>query len=94
VTLVVDASVSCKWFVTEDGLPGLLDQLVPSAHLAMRALAIANELAHPAYDCFYLAAAELHAARMIIDDRRLLTRVVGSVWARRVIRLGDDLTEE
>jgi predicted nucleic acid-binding protein len=139
VTLVVDASVACKWFVTETGsdaadvllasgdtllapdvilpevcnvawiklrrreivseqaaammysLPDLFDQLVPSTHLAVRALDIANELGHPAYDCFYLATAELHDARMVTDDRRLLTRVRGSVWARRMIRLGDDV---
>lgn len=137
MTLVVDASVACKWFVTEIGsdaaevllasgatliapdvilpevcnvawiklrrgeivseqaaamvhsLPDLFDQLVPSKHLAVRALDIANELDHPASDCFYLAAAELHDARMITDDRRLLTRVRRSVWARRAIRLGD-----
>ena len=139
MTLVVDASVACKWFVAEsdsdaaeallasgqsllapdliiaelcnvawvklrrgeivsdqaagmvDGLPALLDQIVSSAQLASHALNIANELDHPAYDCFYLAAAGQHGARMITDDRRLLSKVAGSVWAQRVIRLGDDL---
>ena len=139
MTLVIDASVACKWFVTETGsdaaevllasgatllapdvilpelcnvawiklrrgeivpeqaagmagsLPDLFDQLVPSTHLAVRALDIANELDHPAYDCFYLAAAELHDARMVTDDQRLLARVRGSAWAPRVIRLGDSV---
>jgi predicted nucleic acid-binding protein len=125
VTLVVDASVACKWFVAEDGsdaaeallargdgliapdlivpevcnvawlklrrsevteeqatamvtgLPDLLDEVVPSSQLAARALALARSLDHPAYDCFYLALAELRQTRLITDDRRLLMRHLG-----------------
>jgi predicted nucleic acid-binding protein len=95
VTLVVDASVACKWFVADidtgaaealvtgghmllapdlivpelcnvawlklrrgeitaeqamaDGLPDLLDELLPSVQLASRALEIAMTVSHPAY---------------------------------------------
>ena len=138
MTLIVDASVACKWFVAEpgseaaaallagtqmllapdlivpevcsaawsklrrgeigaeqaaamvEGLPDLLDELAPSAPLASRALAIANTLAHPAYDCFYLALAELRGAQMVTDDRRLLARLATTPWARTVMKLGNN----
>ena len=70
-----------------EGLPDLLDELAPSAPLAGRALAIANALAHPADDCFYLALAELRGAQMVTDDRRLLARLATTPWARTVMKL-------
>lgn len=136
VTLIIDASVACKWFIAEassadaeallasgggllapdlivpevcnvawlklrrneitpdqaaamvDGLPNLLDELVPSVHLAARAFAIANALAHPAYDCFYLALADLRDTRLVTADRRLLGRLARTPWARLVVGLG------
>lgn len=142
MTLVVDASVACKWFVAEsgsaaaeallagdqmllapdlivteicnaawsklrrgeiapeqatamvEGLPDLLDELVASASLAGRALTIANALAHPAYDCFYLALAELRGVQMVTDDRRLLVRLVTTPWARMVMKLGNDIARD
>lgn len=142
MTLVVDASVACKWFVAELGsaaaeallagdqmllapdlivpevcnaawsklhrgeiapeqatamvaaLPDLLDELAPSASLAGRALAIANALAHPTYDCFYLALAELRGAQMVTDDRRLLARLATTPWARLAMKLGDDIARD
>ena len=142
MTLVVDASVACKWFVAEsgsaaaeallagdqmllapdlivpevcnaawsklrrgeiapeqatamvEGLPDLLDELAPSAPLAGRALTIANALAHPAYDCFYLALAELRDAQMVTDDRRLLARLATTPWARMVMKLGNDTARD
>jgi predicted nucleic acid-binding protein len=126
VTLVVDASVACKWFVAEKGsdsaeallasgdgliapelivpevsnvawlklrrgeitdqqaiamvagLPDLLDEIVPTVQLASRALELARTLDHPAYDCFYLALAEVRQTRLVTDDRRLLTRLSGT----------------
>lgn len=102
MTLVVDASVACKWFVAEfntgaagalvasgqmllapdlialevcnvawlklrrgeitaeqaaamvNGLPDLLDELVPSVQLA-RSPEIAMTVSHPAYGCSYIA---------------------------------------
>ncbi len=137
MTLVVDASVACKWFVGKsgsdaaeamlasgemllapdlivpevcnvawlklrrgeivaeqakgmvEGLPDLLDELVPSAQLAGRAFKAAHALAYPAYDCFYLALAELRGTRLVTDDGRLLARLVATPWARLVAALGD-----
>ncbi len=142
MTLVVDASVACKWFVTESGsaaaeallagdrmllapdlivpevcnaawsklrrgeiapeqatamvagLPDLLNELAPSAPLSDRALTIANALAHPAHDCFYLALAELRGAQMVTDDRRLLARLATTPWARMVVKLGSDTARD
>jgi predicted nucleic acid-binding protein len=138
VTLVVDASVACKWFLAEtdadhaeallaggslllapdlivaevcnvaclklrrreiaadqaaaivDGLPDLLDELVPSAQLAPRAFAIASALSHSAYDCFYLALAELRGMRLVTADQRLVGRLAKTPWAPLVTSLGDE----
>jgi predicted nucleic acid-binding protein len=45
------------------------DELVPTSVLKDRALAIAIELRHPAYDCFYLALAERTSPLVTADDR-------------------------
>jgi predicted nucleic acid-binding protein len=47
-------------------------------------LAIAIELRHPAYDCFYLALAEQRDCQMITADERLLARCAGSLFAKRI----------
>ncbi|MBV9813777.1 MAG: type II toxin-antitoxin system VapC family toxin [Acetobacteraceae bacterium] len=128
MTVVVDASVALKWFVSEDdseaalGLldsPELLiapdlvvaevsnaawravrsgfmkpeqqdeaasrigfafDELVSLASLASRTVAISRLLAHPVYDCFYLALAEARSATLITADRRFLLRIAGTQW--------------
>ena len=49
-------------------------RLFENAALAPRALAIATELAHPIYDCFYLALAERERAPLVSADERLLTK--------------------
>jgi predicted nucleic acid-binding protein len=46
--------------------------LVPDRELHTRALAIAIELDHPIYDCFYLALAERERAPLISTDKRLI----------------------
>jgi predicted nucleic acid-binding protein len=51
-----------------------LDQLAP------RAAAIAAALAHPVYDCFYLALAELIPDTLVTADRRFLGRLKGTEW--------------
>ncbi len=137
MTLVIDASVACKWFIAElqsdsaeellrggdvliapdlvvpevcnvawlklrrgeitsdqasamvDGLPELLDEVVSSAPLAARALAIAAAIEHPAYDCFYLALAELRDTRLVTADRKLRSRLVATPWAGLLVGLGD-----
>ncbi|PIW29907.1 MAG: hypothetical protein COW29_05385 [Rhodobacterales bacterium CG15_BIG_FIL_POST_REV_8_21_14_020_59_13] len=62
--------------------------LASDAHLAARALAIATELDHPAYDAFYIAAAEAADTQLVTADRRLLAKTAGSAFADRIIELG------
>jgi predicted nucleic acid-binding protein len=57
-----------------------LERLVPHAS---RTMAIARELDHPAYDCFYLALSEALAAPLVTADGRLLARVAGTRFAAR-----------
>ena len=135
MTVVVDASVACKWFVEETGseaadrllasdlglvapelivpevcsalwrksgsgeiddaqaaaavddLLGFFDELVPAAGLAPRALAIARALAHPVYDCFYVALAERIGAPVITAEGALVRRLSGTDWSRFVVDL-------
>ncbi|HEX6143550.1 MAG TPA: type II toxin-antitoxin system VapC family toxin [Geminicoccaceae bacterium] len=61
--------------------------LHPAAALASAALEIALALKHPAYDCFYIALAELDASEVVTADKKLLARVDGSSWASRVTAL-------
>jgi predicted nucleic acid-binding protein len=135
MTLVIDASVACKWAAKEDGteaanrlllmpedliapdlvipevcnalwaklrrgeipqyqievavliLSRAFHELVPSLPIAARAVEIAASLAHPAYDCFYLALAEARQATMVTADARLLARVAGTGWDGRAVPL-------
>jgi predicted nucleic acid-binding protein len=50
------------------------EELVPTSLLKDRALAMAIELRHPAYDCFYLALAERSASPLVTADNRLIRR--------------------
>jgi predicted nucleic acid-binding protein len=50
------------------------EELVPTSLLKDRALAMAIELRHPAYDCFYLALAERSASPLVTADDRLIRR--------------------
>ncbi len=68
-------------------LPMILDELVPTSLLAHRSVAIANQLDHPAYDCFYLVLAEQRSGTLITADRRLIDRVSGTAWQESVIDL-------
>lgn len=64
-----------------------IDEVVPSVGLKDRALTIALELRHPAYDCFYLALAEARGCHLITADNRLLARCKGTLYARLVREL-------
>jgi predicted nucleic acid-binding protein len=68
-------------------LPQLFAELCPLAPLAGRALAIAEELRHPAYDCFYLALAEARGAKVVTADRRFVQRLAGTQWEARTTTL-------
>src|SRR6266508_2506278 len=97
MTTVVDASVAMRWcFMLDrsDRAANLADsvsqigrafeELVPSVALKDRALAIALELRHPAYDCFYLALAEMREVPLVTADDRLLRRCTNSPFAELV----------
>jgi predicted nucleic acid-binding protein len=52
--------------------------------LASRAAALARELDHPIYDCFYLALSESEGAPLVTADRRLVEACRGRPLAARV----------
>ena len=72
-----------------DGLPDLVDELIPSVQLACRAVEIAMTVSHPVYDCFYIALAEMRDTRVVTDDRRLIARLAATPWSRLVVKLGE-----
>lgn len=61
--------------------------IVPTYPFRMRALSIAIELKHPAYDCFYLALAEHLSCNVITADERLIKRCANSRFEAQVSRL-------
>jgi len=67
--------------------PKQFDELVPAAALTDRALAIAVELRHPPYDCFYIALAEKRGCRLITADLRFLRRCIATRFAPLVTAL-------
>lgn len=60
------------------------DEIVPVLRLNDHALAIAIELQHAAYDCFYLALAEQRDCQMVTADEKLLARCAGTAYAKRI----------
>jgi predicted nucleic acid-binding protein len=56
-------------------------ELVPSIVLRDHALAIALELRHPVYDCFYLALAQARGITLVTADDRLLGRCAKTPFA-------------
>jgi predicted nucleic acid-binding protein len=54
----------------------------PTRELLPRAVRLAAELAHPAYDCIYLALAEAEGTALVSDDRRLARVVVEQAGGR------------
>lgn len=70
----------------EDALAPL-SAILPSRDLAGRALEIATELGHPAYDCFYLALAESRDEMLVTVDTRLIRACQGTPFQARVHNL-------
>ena len=62
------------------------EELVPTSVLKDRALAIAIELRHPAYDCFYLALAERSSSSLVTADERLIRRCADTPFEKLVSR--------
>lgn len=69
-------------------LRDLID-LIPTAQLADRAMAISLALDHPAYDCFFIATAEMLETVMITADRKLVRRCAATPFAALVSGLMD-----
>ena len=67
-----------------DAVPRYFRRLVSTVELAERATALAIELGHPIYDCFYLALAERERAPLVSADRKLLAAAgrLGTIEAR------------
>lgn len=62
-------------------------KLAGLSRLAPRASEISRVLNHPAYDCFYLALAEVEKAHLVTADERLISRLAGTPWASLVVSL-------
>jgi predicted nucleic acid-binding protein len=60
------------------------EELVPISVLKDRALAIAIELRHPAYDCLYLALAERDTSPLVTANDRLIRRCAGMPFEKLV----------
>ena len=60
--------------------------LAPLTALVPRAAAIALELDHPVYDCFYLALSEARTAPLVTDDRRLLAKLQATTFQVRALQ--------
>ena len=60
------------------------EELVPTGVLKDRALAIAIELRHPAYCCFYLALAEQRTSSLVTADDRLIRRCADTPFEKLV----------
>lgn len=61
---------------------------VDETPLVPRALQIAIDLAHPVYDCIYLALAEADGDGLLTADGRFIRAVTGTLYAERVRELG------
>lgn len=67
-----------------------LDEIVPSGIVVARAAEMARGLAHPVYDCLYLACAEAVDAPLVTADRAFVEAVQGSLWQGRATLLGGE----
>jgi len=72
-----------------DWLPRLFETIIPSTLLVSRALRIAIEMAHPVYDCLYLACCEHVDADLVTTDARLVGKVQAASSGARVRTLSE-----
>ena len=70
-------------------LPRWFAELLPSASLRSRAMGLALELEHPAYDCFYLALAVSRQVKLISADGRFLRKAAAKGYGNLIAHLED-----
>ena len=70
-------------------LPRWFAELVPSHSLRNRAMGLALELEHPAYDCFYLALALSRQVTLISADGRFLRKAAAKGYRKLIAHLED-----
>lgn len=63
-------------------------EVVPTSGYAARALEIAIELNHAAYDCFYLALCETQDLVLVTADQKLINRCRDTEFAKLLEPLG------
>ena len=73
-------------------LPGMLDEVVPSASLARDAFALAGELDHEIYDCFYLALALRRRVPVVTADKDFIKSANRAGHGDFIIHLADAAT--
>ncbi|MDF3061236.1 MAG: type toxin-antitoxin system VapC family toxin [Microvirga sp.] len=69
--------------------PQLLPALEATAPLLDRSFSLSLELAHPLYDCVFLALAEARATTLVSSDRRFTDKLKCSPHKRAVTHLSD-----
>ena len=79
VRMIAESAVSALREVVK-----AFEELVPMSVLRNRALEIAIELRHPAYDCFYLALAERDTSPLVTADDRLIRRCASTPFEKLV----------
>jgi predicted nucleic acid-binding protein len=65
-------------------LPRWFSELCPASVLRNRAFELANQLNHPAYDCFYLALALLRESTFVTSDRHFHRKAVAAGYQKSV----------
>lgn len=70
-------------------LDNLVTEAVPILTLTVGAFALALQLGHPVYDCFYLALALREDRPLVTADLHFLGKCATSPYARHVISLAD-----
>ncbi len=66
---------------------GPLEYFPTNAALLMQALAIAQKIKHPVYDCIYLALAMQQAGVVVTADHKFYTQLLQTEWKDKVIAL-------
>jgi predicted nucleic acid-binding protein len=62
----------------------LLVDLIDERGAVPRALAMSRTLAHPIYDCVYLALAEIEGIPLVTADIKFARKVAQTIWAPHV----------